>query len=146
VPVPRDCHSGDAQPPLRSGGAADISDAGTPDEKPVHTVTVSALLIATHEVTQMEWRELMGTDPSEYKGDGGPTGNIADESARKHNPGWRIWFGYDDGYAETAPADTRVSNRAYETPAIGDHFCGFRLARSRWKVDTCARAGARPDP
>ncbi len=40
------------------------------DEKPVHQVTVSDYYVATTEVTQKQWREVMGQDPPElcFKG------------------------------------------------------------------------------
>ena len=38
-------------------------------EGPQRQVTVSAFSIGKYEVTQREWREVMGTNPSEFKGD-----------------------------------------------------------------------------
>jgi len=40
--------------------------------KPVHTVTVSSFSISKYEVTQKEWQEIMGTNPSFFKGDNLP--------------------------------------------------------------------------
>lgn len=37
------------------------------DEKPVHTVTVSDFYIGKYEVTQKQWREIMGNNPSNFK-------------------------------------------------------------------------------
>jgi len=42
------------------------SDCGE-DEKPAHQVTVSDFAIGQYEVTQKEWREVMGTNPSYFK-------------------------------------------------------------------------------
>ena len=39
------------------------------DEKPVHTVTISSFYIGVTEVTQAQWRAVMGTNPSYSKGD-----------------------------------------------------------------------------
>ena len=36
-------------------------------EKPVHDVTLSPYLICDHEVTQAEWLEVFGTNPSSFK-------------------------------------------------------------------------------
>jgi formylglycine-generating enzyme required for sulfatase activity len=33
-----------------------------------------------------------------------PSANVADESARRVHPEWTIFYGYDDGYAQTSPA------------------------------------------
>ena len=52
------------------------SNYGDEDEKPVHQVTVSSFLIGKYEVTQAEWQEVMGTNPSEWKGDNLPVENV----------------------------------------------------------------------
>ncbi len=38
------------------------------DEGPVHEVTLSPFLIAKYEVTQAQWKRVMGTSPSHFKG------------------------------------------------------------------------------
>jgi formylglycine-generating enzyme required for sulfatase activity len=43
------------------------SNDGDSDEKPVHTVTVSDFYIGKYEVTQKQWREIMGNNPSNFK-------------------------------------------------------------------------------
>ena len=42
------------------------------DEKPAHTVTVSNFYIGKYEVTQAQWRAIMGNNPSNFKGDNLP--------------------------------------------------------------------------
>ncbi len=42
------------------------------DEKPVHTVTVSDFYMSATEVTQAQWKEVMGNNPSYFKGDNLP--------------------------------------------------------------------------
>src|SRR3989339_981520 len=43
----------------------DISCKGcTKDEQPVHKVTLKSFYIGKYEVTQKEWKEIMGTDPN----------------------------------------------------------------------------------
>lgn len=44
------------------------SNNGDSDEKPVHTVTVSDFYIGKYEVTQKQWRDVMGTNPSYFSG------------------------------------------------------------------------------
>jgi formylglycine-generating enzyme required for sulfatase activity len=46
------------------------SNDGESDEKPVHSVTLNRFAIGKYEVTQAEWRAVMGSDPSElnFKG------------------------------------------------------------------------------
>lgn len=46
------------------------AESGPNDEKPVHQVTISRdYWMSACEITQAQWRALMGTDPSKYKGD-----------------------------------------------------------------------------
>ena len=46
------------------------AESGPNDEKPVHEVKISrGYWMGTCEITQAQWRALMGTDPSKYKGD-----------------------------------------------------------------------------
>ncbi len=59
---------------LIKGGTFEMGDVfgdGRKDEKPVHKVTVSDFYMGRYEVTQKEWKEVMGQDsnPSERKGD-----------------------------------------------------------------------------
>ena len=43
------------------------SDDGEADEKPIHSVTLSSFYIGKYEVTQKQWREVMGKDPINLK-------------------------------------------------------------------------------
>ncbi len=43
------------------------SNDGDSDEKPVHSVTLRGYYIGRTEVTQKQWREIMGTSPSYFK-------------------------------------------------------------------------------
>lgn len=43
------------------------SSDGDRDEKPVHKVTLSSFLIGKYEVTQKEWTEVMGNNPSHWQ-------------------------------------------------------------------------------
>jgi len=38
------------------------------DEKPIHTVVISSFSIGKFEVTQAQWREVMGSNPSKFSG------------------------------------------------------------------------------
>ena len=48
----------------------DIFGDGYPWEQPVHTVTVSDFYIGKYEVTQEQWENVMGSNPSHFRGDG----------------------------------------------------------------------------
>ena len=43
------------------------SNAGEPDQKPIHSVTLSAFNIGKYEVTQAQWAAVMGSNPSHFK-------------------------------------------------------------------------------
>ncbi|MEI6143930.1 MAG: SUMF1/EgtB/PvdO family nonheme iron enzyme, partial [Mariniphaga sp.] len=43
-------------------------DNGSDNEKPAHKVVVSDFYIGKYEVTQKEWTDIMGTNPSSFKG------------------------------------------------------------------------------
>ena len=46
------------------------SENGDPDEKPLHKVIIkNSFYLGKHEVTQAQWQEVMGTNPSHFKGD-----------------------------------------------------------------------------
>jgi formylglycine-generating enzyme required for sulfatase activity len=58
------------------------AESGPNDEKPVHNVTISRdYWMGTHEVTQVQWRVLMGNNPSYFKGDELPVEQVSWEDA-----------------------------------------------------------------
>jgi formylglycine-generating enzyme required for sulfatase activity len=72
-------HTGNALPAmiLVEGGSFQMgSGSGASDEKPVHTVTVKSFFLGNYEVTQKEWLEVMGSNPSSFKGDNLPVEQI----------------------------------------------------------------------
>lgn len=64
---------------LVTGGTFQMgSNAGRENEKPVHEVTVSDFYICKYEVTQKLWRQVMGYNPSSFKGcDDCPVENVS---------------------------------------------------------------------
>jgi len=46
-------------------------------ERPVHEVTVNAFKIAKYQVTQKQWKAIMGDNPSYFKGDYLPVENVS---------------------------------------------------------------------
>ena len=44
------------------------SNSGDDDEQPIHTVTVSSFYMDKTEVTQAEYRKVMGKNPSHFSG------------------------------------------------------------------------------
>ena len=55
---------------LVKGGCFEMGDIfgdGGSDEKPVHNVCVDDFYLGEHEVTQKEWKDIMGNNPSRFK-------------------------------------------------------------------------------
>ena len=52
---------------------SDVDD----NEKPTHSVTLSDYYIGKYEVTQAQWRAVMGNNPSNFKGDNLPVENVS---------------------------------------------------------------------
>ena len=58
-------------------GCADEQDIDcTTDEKPAHEVQLTGFAIAKYEVTQALWKQVMGSNPSRFKGDSLPVENV----------------------------------------------------------------------
>jgi len=53
------------------------SNDGDGDEKPLHTVTVDDFYIGKYEVTQKQWKEIMGNNPSYFIGDNLPVEQVS---------------------------------------------------------------------
>ena len=54
------------------GATSEQGSDAYPDETPTHNVTLSSYYICKYEVTQALWRAVMGSNPSEFKGDNLP--------------------------------------------------------------------------
>lgn len=51
---------------------------GKSDEKPQHEVTISKpYYIGAHEVTQKQWQEVMGSNPSRHRGENNPVDSVS---------------------------------------------------------------------
>ncbi|MCK4655223.1 MAG: SUMF1/EgtB/PvdO family nonheme iron enzyme, partial [Candidatus Cloacimonetes bacterium] len=59
------------------GGTFQMGSNENDDEKPIHSVTVSDFYIGKYEVTQKEWKEIMGNNPSNWKGDNLPVEKVS---------------------------------------------------------------------
>ena len=54
------------------GGTSEQGSDTESDEKPTHSITLSSYYICKYEVTQALWRAVMGSNPSNFKGDNLP--------------------------------------------------------------------------
>ncbi|MBC8415078.1 MAG: formylglycine-generating enzyme family protein [Candidatus Cloacimonetes bacterium] len=59
------------------GGTFQMGSNEYEDEKPIHSVTISDFYIGKYEVTQKEWKEVMGANPSIWKGDNLPVEQVS---------------------------------------------------------------------
>jgi len=62
-----------------SGGSFTMGDTfgdGSNDEKPTHTVSLSSFYIGKYEVTQSQWRQVMGRNPPQFQGDSKPVEGV----------------------------------------------------------------------
>ena len=68
---------------IEGGTFAMGSTSGDDDEKPVHNVTLDSYYIGETEITQAQWRAVMGSNPSEYTGDNHPVEYVSWEDAQE---------------------------------------------------------------
>ncbi|MBD5397583.1 formylglycine-generating enzyme family protein [bacterium] len=65
------------------GATSEQGNGAEDDEKPVRTVKLDSYYIGKYEVTQAQWKEVMGTNPSYFKGDNRPVENVSWEDAQE---------------------------------------------------------------
>jgi formylglycine-generating enzyme len=82
-----------------TGGTFDMgSSNGDTDEKPVHLVTLSSFYIGKYEVTQDQYKEIMGTNPSQFSGSNLPVECVTWYKAIAFCNALSEKEGYDDVY------------------------------------------------
>ena len=59
------------------GATAEQGSDAYDEEKPTHQVTLKGFYICKYEVTQAEWKAVMGENPSDFKGDNLPVENVS---------------------------------------------------------------------
>ncbi len=62
---------------FQMGATAEQGSDAYDDEKPVHSVILSDYCIGKYEVTQAQWEAVMGSNPSEFKGDNLPVERVS---------------------------------------------------------------------
>ena len=68
---------------VEGGTFAMGSNSGESDEKPVHNVTLDSYYIGETEITQAQWRAVMGSNPSYYKDDNRPVESVSWNDAQE---------------------------------------------------------------
>ena len=95
------------------------SNKGGNDEKPIHSVTIDDFYIGKYEVTQKEWKAVMDSNPSRFKGDNLPvecvSWNDVQEFLKKLNAKtimkYRLPTEAEWEYAAKGGASTMLSNQ-----------------------------------
>jgi formylglycine-generating enzyme required for sulfatase activity len=59
------------------GGTSEQGSDGDSDEKPTHRVTLSSFYIGKYELTQAQWKTVMGSNPNNFKGDNLPVEQVS---------------------------------------------------------------------
>ena len=65
------------------GATAEQGDEASDWEKTAHSVTLSGYYIGKYEVTQAQWKAIMGNNPSSFKGDNLPLENVSWKDCQK---------------------------------------------------------------
>ncbi len=90
--------------PIQPGGFMMGSNTALADEKPVHQVTINySFYIGKYEVTQAQWRAVMGHNPSKFKDCGNcPVEQVSWDDTQKFI---RRLNGMNDGYTYRLPTE-----------------------------------------
>jgi len=79
------------------------STIGDDDEKPMHQVTIKySFYIGKYEVTQAQWKALMGTNPSDFKGENNPVEKVSLKEVQEF---LRLLNLKSDGYQYRLPTE-----------------------------------------
>ena len=57
---------------FQMGATSEHGDVASSNERPIHSVTLDSYYIGECEVTQAQWRAIMGNNPSSFTGDNNP--------------------------------------------------------------------------
>jgi formylglycine-generating enzyme required for sulfatase activity len=82
---------------------------GSNDEHPQHRVTVQSFYMGKYEVTQAQYRAVMGTNPSKFKGDDLPVENVSWNDAK-----------------EFCRKLSQITGREYRLPSEAEWECACR--------------------
>ena len=106
---------------LVAGGEFEMGSEKFASAKPVHTIRVEPFYLGQYELTQEEWKSVMGADPSAHQGAGLPVENVSWEdcaqfvqrvNSKVPGAGFRLpteaeWeFAARSGNAPTPPSNT----------------------------------------
>ena len=124
----------------------DLNGAGDDNEKPVHDVRIGySIAVGKYEVTQAEWKAVMGDNPSEFRGERNPVEKVSWEGAKKFaerlsaksGKKYRLLSEAEWEYAARAGSTTKYpwgNTASHEKANYGDDNCcgGLASGRDRW--------------
>ncbi len=99
---------------VRGGTFTMGSENGDSDEKPPHQVTTRDFWIGKFELTQAQWRAVMGTNPSRFKGDDLPVESVSWEDAKEfcRRLNSKLGLSEAEGYRLPSEAEWEYAARA----------------------------------
>ncbi len=114
------------------------SSSGESDEKPVHNVTVSSFYIGKTEVTQAQWKAVMGNNPSAFKGDNRPVENVSWYDAIVFCNKLSMMDGRTPAYSVNGKTDPDTWGYIRETVTMNADASGYRLpTEAEWEYAAC---------
>ena len=131
-------------------GSFEMGSNENADERPVHRINVPSFLIGKTEVTQGQWKAVMGSNPSSFSqcGDDCPVERVswydaqefAQRLSRKTGKQYRLPSEAEWEYAARAGSTTRWSYGDSEYQ-LGDHAWYITNVKSRLSEDKTQRVG-----
>jgi formylglycine-generating enzyme required for sulfatase activity/predicted Ser/Thr protein kinase len=120
------------------------ADDGMPDEKPPHSVTISRpFYLGIHEVTQAEYEQLMGNNPSWFSASGLGKDKVSGQSTDRHPVERMSW---NDAIAFCNKLSERDGLKPYYRSDAGEPIGGdgYRLpTEAEWEYACRARSTTR---
>ncbi len=112
----------------------DTFGGGSPDEKPIRNVTVSSFYIGKYEVTQKEFMELMGFNPSQNKGDTLPVERVTWYDAIAFCNARSLREGLNPVYTLNGTRKTAQGTITYASVSVDWEADGYRLpTEAEWE-------------
>ena len=129
---------------LVEGGTFKMGNAsGQNDEKPAHNVTLSSFYMCDHEVTQAEYKAVMGTNPSDFSGNNKPVEQVSWYDAIEYCNKLSLRDGLKPCYSLNGSTDTSKwgsKGNAWNSVVCDFNANGYRLpTEAEWEY--AARGG-----